>query len=153
MVKPPIETNPARMEPLALVLALSANSRPGAPNCIILPLEFRRTMATRPPRRLLTRSARDFGYFWGWLRRRDVRTSSSSGKPGPSRWRPGDSDHAPRGRSRRQISDICLFTNPDHGQGAFASSWRAGSGQGEIGAFVPLFSYDPMYTSRRSPFG
>ena len=34
--------------------------------------------------------------------------------------------------------DSCHLTNSDHGQGAVASSWRVGSGQDLIGAFVPL---------------
>ena len=32
------------------------------------------------------------------------------------------------------------FTNPDHGQGAFALSWRAGSEKDNAGGFVPLAS-------------
>ncbi len=32
----------------------------------------------------------------------------------------------------------CHFANPDHGQGAFASSWRAGSGRTRF--FIPLVS-------------
>ena len=32
------------------------------------------------------------------------------------------------------------YTNPDHGQGVCASSWRAGSEQDQTWAFVPLVS-------------
>ena len=32
------------------------------------------------------------------------------------------------------------FANPDHGQSAFASSWRAGSEQDQTGFFVPSVS-------------
>jgi len=32
----------------------------------------------------------------------------------------------------------CHCKNPDYGQGAFASSWRAGSDENKTGAFVPL---------------
>ena len=61
----PVPPTPARMKLLALVLALSVNSRPSSLNCAISSPGFRRLprwriMATRHSRGALTRSAHDF---------------------------------------------------------------------------------------------
>ena len=61
----PVPPIPARMKLLALVLALSVNSRPSSLNCAISSPGFRRLprwriMATRHSRGALTRSAHDF---------------------------------------------------------------------------------------------
>ena len=66
----PSAAHPRAHELLALVLTLSVNSRLGAPDCSISLLGFRRLptwriMATRHPRRPLTRSAREFGVYRG----------------------------------------------------------------------------------------
>ena len=63
-------TDDPKMKLLALVLALSANSRPDATNHKISSIGFRKLstwpiMATRHLKRLLTRSARKFDAFGG----------------------------------------------------------------------------------------
>jgi len=65
-----VPPTPARMKLLALVLALSVNSKPSSLGCTTPPLGLKkppswRTMATKRPRRSLTRRAREFVAFWG----------------------------------------------------------------------------------------
>ena len=126
---------PTQMKLLALVLALSVNSRPSAPNCAISSLGFRRLptwriMATRHPRGPLTRSAREFGVYGGLTTQvrgarliigRCTKFISSGDSESPVTDFEVDQD--------AEIFENFHCTDPDHGQGAFALSWRAGSGQ------------------------